>query len=182
MPFQYGCFLAPQSCARVFVSHLFALGARFRRRASRRITPPAAVSGSRPPAIPSTSGVARWSNTSVWSSWARGVAQLHVHARRDVPAQPPFSWAAKRPCEGSCDVARPPAPLCLWGGLRAGQGQWLAARKRDGPQRTPHGRARAPRNPLRTAFSLRKHAPMQGHIWPRAACGDKLLFTAHRGD
>ena len=32
-PFQYGCFSAPQSCARVFVSHVFALGARFRRRA-----------------------------------------------------------------------------------------------------------------------------------------------------
>ena len=59
VPSQYGCFLAPQSCARAFVIHLFALGARFRRRASRRITPPAAVSGSRPPAIPSPSGVAR---------------------------------------------------------------------------------------------------------------------------
>ena len=47
-PFQYGCFSAPQSCARVFVSHLFALGARFRRRASSRFTRPAAVSLSRP--------------------------------------------------------------------------------------------------------------------------------------
>ena len=43
--FQYGCFSAPQSCTRVFVGHLFALGARFRRRASRRFTPPAALSG-----------------------------------------------------------------------------------------------------------------------------------------
>ena len=48
-PFQYGCFSAPKSCARVFVSHLFALGARFRRRASSRFTRPAAVSLSRPP-------------------------------------------------------------------------------------------------------------------------------------
>ena len=64
-PFQYGCFSAPQSCARVFVSHLFALGARFRRRASSRFTRPAAVSLSRPPAILAPSGVARWSNTSV---------------------------------------------------------------------------------------------------------------------
>ena len=23
---------------------------------------------------------------------------------------------------------------------------------------------------------------MQGHIWPRAACGDALLFTAPEGD
>ena len=37
-------------------------------------------------------GVARWSSTSLWSSWARGLAQLHVHAHRHVPAQPPFSW------------------------------------------------------------------------------------------
>ena len=64
-PFQYGCFSAPQSCARVFVSHLFALGARFRRRASSRFTRPAAVSGSRPPAVVALSGVARWPNTSV---------------------------------------------------------------------------------------------------------------------
>ena len=63
--FQYGCFSAPQSCTWVFVGHLFALGARFRRRASRRFTPPAAVSGSRPPAIVALSGVARWPNTSV---------------------------------------------------------------------------------------------------------------------
>ena len=40
VPFQCGCFSAPQSCARVFVGHNFALGARFRRRASRRFTPP----------------------------------------------------------------------------------------------------------------------------------------------
>ena len=64
-PSQYGCFSAPQSCARVFVSHLFALGARFRRRASSRFTRPAAVSLSRPPAILAPSGVARWSNASV---------------------------------------------------------------------------------------------------------------------
>ena len=70
----------------------FALAARFRRRASRRFTPPAAVSGSRSLAMPSPSGVARWSHTSVCSSWARGVVWLHVHARRDVLAQPPFPW------------------------------------------------------------------------------------------
>ena len=52
--------------------------------------PPRAVSGFRPPAIPAPSRVLGLSNTSVWGSWAGGVAWLHVHAHRDVLAQPHF--------------------------------------------------------------------------------------------
>lgn len=68
----------------------FALGAQSRRWASRRFTHPRAVSGFRPPAILAPSRVVGWSNTSVWVSWAGGVAWLYVHAHRDVPAQPRF--------------------------------------------------------------------------------------------
>ena len=57
--------------------------------------PPRAVSGFRPPAIPEPSRVLRLSNTSVWGSWAGGVAWLHVHAHCDVLAQPLFSWPPK---------------------------------------------------------------------------------------
>ena len=79
----------------VFVRPFFALGAQSCRRASRRFIPPRAVSGFCPPAIPAPSRVLRLSNTSVWGSWARGVAWLHVHAHRDVLAQPLFSWPPK---------------------------------------------------------------------------------------
>ena len=57
-------------------------------------TPPGCV-GLSPPAIPAPSRVLGLSNTSVWGSWAGGVAWLHVHAHRDVLAQPLFSWPPK---------------------------------------------------------------------------------------
>ena len=65
------------------------------RRASRRFIPPRAVSGFCPPAIPAPARVLRLSNTSVWGSWAGGVAWLHVHAHRDVLAQPLFHGRQK---------------------------------------------------------------------------------------
>ena len=49
----------------------------------------------------------------------------------------PYFMAAKRPRADGCDVARPPPPLCLWRGTRAGSGQWGGLCKRAGPQLKP---------------------------------------------
>ena len=53
-------------------------------------------------------------------SWGRAVARPRPPRR--ACANPIF-MAAERPRTGGCDVARPPAPLCLWCGSRAGLGQ-----------------------------------------------------------
>ena len=183
--FQYGCFSAPQSCARVFVGHLFALGARFRRRASRRITPPAAVSGSRPPAILAPSGVARWSNTSVRSSWGRGVARLYVHARRGVLAQPPFSWPPNgralvaatwhghpRPC--ACGVAH---------ALDKGSGRPLASGMGRSARHTAVlGLPAPPSGPHFRLTNTRRCRAISGPVWHVATpCCSRHTWATRRG-
>ena len=50
-------------------------------------------------------------------SWGRVVARPRSPRRACAT---PISMAAERPCTGGCGVARPPAPVCLWGGSCAG--------------------------------------------------------------
>ena len=66
--------------------------------------------------------------------WGRVVARPRPPRRAGAT---PIFMAAKRPRADGCDVARPPPPLCLWHGTRAGSGQWGGLCKRAGPQLKP---------------------------------------------
>ena len=58
--------------------------------------------------------------------WGRVVARPRPPRRAGAT---PIFMAAKRPRADGCDVARPPPPLCLWHGTRAGSGKfWLRER------------------------------------------------------
>ena len=99
-------------------------------------TPPGCV-GLLPPGYTCTLtrfGVVKYVSVGLVGWWGRVVARPRPPRRAGAT---PIFMTAKRPRAGGCDVARPPAPLCLWRGSRAGSWQWGGLCKRAGPQLKP---------------------------------------------
>ena len=108
---------------------------------------------------------------------------MHIPAHCDVPTHAPYLYGRQQELL-EWRVARrgdthPRAFGVVYRLLRVHQEVYPGRTGR----KSSHGvRREAGYTPLRAAFSPVKHAPMQGHIWPRVACGDPLLFKAHGGD
>ena len=120
-----------------------------------------------------------------WSSWARGVARLHVHARRDVLAQPPFSWPPNgralvaatwhghpRPC--ACGVAH---------ALDKGSGRPLASGMGRSARHTAVlGLPAPPSGPHFRLTNTRRCRAISGPVWHVATpCCSKHTGATRRG-